>query len=314
MPLIAGSAPPPPSRPAKARKRFVWTAADGTELSLSDATAGYVSVPGRAGFGLPPREVVYDQLPGGGATIRGIRDQVRIISLPLRVQGADADEYLSRLRALQRAMRHPEDTDGIPVPGTLTVRLPDGSSRSISAYYHGGLDGEENPKDDLLISQQTFPRLEFIGLDPYWTGGTVTSPTWGTAAGVPWFGTLPLRLSPSQVLGSVTVDVPGDAESYPVWTITGPGVPTITNVTTGRSWAFKAGSPIADGRTVTVDTRPGLLTVTDDLGNNLYSSLESFPDFWPLRSGVNELTVEVADATSASSVKFVADVRWQTGW
>jgi hypothetical protein len=259
-----------------------------------------------------PREVIYDTVPTGGGIPRTIQDQVRIISLPLSVQGPDPDTYLQRRARLQASVRHPEDLDGVPTPGTLTVALPDGSRRSIAAYYNGGLDGEEDIVDDLLLCYQTFPRLEFIALDPYWTGGTLTSPTWRTAAPVAWFGGLPLQLSANQVLGSVSVDVPGDADSFPVWTIVGPGAPEVINNTTGRSWAF--GTAIASGRTVTVDTREGRLTVVDDLGNNLYGSLEAFPDLWPLRSGRNDLTVTMTGSSTASRISFAADIRWQTGW
>ncbi|MFD0853931.1 phage tail protein, partial [Actinomadura adrarensis] len=199
------------------------------------------------------------------------------------------------------------------VPGTLTVEAPDGSRRSIAAFYNGGLDGEEDPMDDLMLCSQVFPRLEFLALDPYWTGGTV-SDQWKADAGTPWFGPLPLRLSPSQVLGNVTVDLPGDADAYPVWTITGPGVPIIQNVTTGRGFEFRGDAPIDAGRTVTIDTRPDRLTVLDDLGNDLYASLEPFPDMWSLEPGANELQVELTGSTPDSQAAFSADVRWQAGW
>jgi hypothetical protein len=231
--------------------------------------------------------------------------------MPLFVQGSTQAEYLARLARLQQAMRHRRG--GVDVPGTLTVELPDGSRRWIEAFYHGGLDGEEGPLDDLILMAQAFPRFELLALDPYWTGGSVGD-SWKTAVAAPWFGTMPRKLAASQVLGSVTVDLPGDADAYPVWTITGPGVPTISNVTTGRSFAFKGGSPIEAGQIVTIDTRPDALTVVDDADADLYSSLEEFPDLWSLEPGPNVLTVEMADADSDSEVAFTADLRWQAGW
>jgi hypothetical protein len=315
MPLLAGTqqptTPSTPGGPRLAPKRITWTAPDGDELVLSDDSQGYRSMPGRSGFGMVPREVLYDSLPGGGGILRNVHDQVRVLQIPLRVAGATQDEYLSRLRRLQRSVRHRRG--GEDVPGTITVALPDGSRRKIAAFYNGGLDDHTENMDDLLFTAQTFPRVEFLALDPYWSGAAVGD-EWAGATGSTWFGTMPRRLSASQVLGDVTVTLPGDADAYPIWTITGPGAPTLTNTTTGRSLAFKPGSPIGAGRTVTIDTREDHLTVTDDLGADLYGSLEEFPDMWTLEPGVNDLTVEMASATADTRVAFTATVRWQTGW
>lgn len=314
MPVVVGTrsapAPPRPGRPGRLpAKRFIWTSATGDVLDLSGGQ-GYTCLPGREGFGLPPREVVQAELPDGGASLQAIRVQPRVMTIPLRVRGATQAEYLQRLRRLQAAMRHPL-RDGQEVPGTLTVALPDGSRRSIAAYYNGGLSGEEDPLDDLKLRMGTFPNFELIALDPIFNGGQV-SQQWRASAGRAWFGPMPLQLAASQVLGSVVVDLPGDAESQPIWTIVGPGTPTVTNVSTGRSFAFA--SEISAGRTVTVDTRDDRLTVTDDLGADLYDQLEEWPDLWPLEPGRNELFVEMAGATDASRIGFTATIRWQAAW
>lgn len=316
MPLLVAGAPQPTGQtahPAKGLtpKRVTWTSPTGDVLALCDDGQGYRSLKGRSGFGMVPREVLYDSLPAGGGILRSIHDQVRVLAIPLRVSGLTQDQYLDRYRRLVRSVRH--RIGGEDLPGTITVELPNGTRRSISAYYNGGLDAEEDI-DDLLQLGQSFPRLEFLALDPYWTGGTVDGQWAASVAGQPWFGTMPRKLSASQVLGTVTVDVPGDADAYPIWKITGPGVPVIGNNTTSRSFQFKSGSPIPAGRTVTVDTRDDQLSVVDDLGNDLYSSLLEFPDLWTLEPGINELQVEIGGATAASKVAFTAGVRWQTGW
>lgn len=319
MPIYIGAAappPPPPIRPGRARrtgKRVLWTSPTGDTLDLTGGE-GYTSLPGREGFaGLPDRNLVYTELPAGGAELGDIVDQVRVLANPLSVRGATAEEYLARFRRLQAAMRHPL-RDGARVPGLLTVRMPDGSQRSIAAYYHGGLKVQEEPLDDLLVLYQQFPNLEFLALDPYWEGGTAQD-SWGSNTGSPWLGgSFPLLLSPSAVLGTVTTVLPGDADSWPVWTITGPGAPIVTNLTSGRSWQWRSDSPIPSGRTVTVDTRPTILSVVDDLGTDLYEDLDDYPDLWPLEPGENQLQVEITDATSASSAKYEAAIRWQGAW
>ena len=316
MPLIALRATPPAPVPVGLpRKHIVWETPSGDLIDLSDSAAGYVSIPGRSGFGVVPRENVYDQHLDG-ASMRAVRVLPRVVSLPIRIQGSTTDEYLSRLRRLQAAFRHPVDpATGIPRPGKLRVLLPDGSARELRAYYNGGLDGTEDPLDDLILKMQEFPELEFLAVDPYWVGGVVNSPTWRTGVGTAWFGgPFPRMLSASQVLGGVSVLVPGDAECYPVWTITGPGSPVVRNETTGREWRFRDSAPLSAGQTVTVDTRPDVLTVVDDQGDSLYSALDEWPDLWPLEPGVNDLTVEMVGADTGSSIRFTAEIRWQAGW
>jgi hypothetical protein len=311
VPLVVGSGRPTVVSAGRPQpKTFTWTAPDGDVIPLCDRASGYLSLKGRAGFGMVPREVIYDASPDGGGIFRTIQDQVRIVSYPLRVQGADQTEYLERYRRLQRAFRHRRG--GVDVPGTLTVGLPDGTSRSISAFYNGGLDPEETDLDDLLAVGQNHPRLEFLALDPYWTGGDI-SYTWASSsASVPFFGTLPLHLSASQVLGNVTADLPGDADSYPIWTLTGPGTPLLANDTTGSELVFA--EEIPSGTVITIDTRPEQLTVVDDEGENWFGNLEPFPDLWVLEPGTNGLRVEMSGATEDSGVQMTAAIRWQTGW
>jgi hypothetical protein len=311
MPLVVGTGRPPAPSPTRPQpKIFTWTAPGGDVIPLCDQGAGYLSLKGRAGMGMIPREVIYDANPDGGGIFRTIQDQVRVISYPLRIQGDTQTLYLERYRRLQRGFRHRRG--GVDVPGTLTVGLPDGTSRSISAFYLGGLDPEEAELDDLLAVGQNHPRLEFLALDPYWTGGDI-SYTWASsAASVPFFATMPVHLSASQVLGNVTADLPGDADSYPIWTLTGPGTPLLANDTTGSELVFA--EEIPDGTVVTIDTRPEQLTVVDDEDENWYPNLEAFPDLWVLEPGVNELRVEMSGATADSKVQMTAAVRWQTGW
>ncbi|MBD2900811.1 hypothetical protein amrb99_98210 [Actinomadura sp. RB99] len=199
------------------------------------------------------------------------------------------------------------------MPGIVTVQLPDGTARWIEAYYHGGIDPTEDPLDDLLTLYAEFPNLEFLALDAYWIGGEVGD-GWANNAARPFFGGMPRTLAASAVLGDVTTFVPGDADTWGIWRFRGPGSPIATNLTSGRTWSWRADSPIPAGRTVTVDTRPRVLSVVDDLGNDLYDDLNLWPDFWPLEPGVNDLHVEIVGATAASRADYEADVRWQAAW
>lgn len=314
MPILVGttsSPPAPPVRPRRSAKRILWTSAAGDVLDLTGGQ-GYVSLPGREGFGLPTREASYRELAEGGADLADIVDQVRLLNNGVSVKGATAAEYQERLARLQAAMLHPR-RNGTRVPGTITVQLPDGTIRTISAYYNTGLSGAEERLDDHLTYYQEFPNLEFLAVDPYWSGGQMGE-GWGATPGQPWFGAMPRALASSAVLGSVTTVLRGDAETWPIWTIVGPGAPSAQNLTAGRGWAWRTDSPIPSGRVVTIDTRPTVLTVIDDLGNDLWEDMDDYPDLWPLEPGANDLMVTIDGATGASRASYTADIRWQAGW
>lgn len=318
MPLVvaAASTPPPviePTTPTRQPKRVIWTDPAGRDFDLS--TDGYSQLTGRFGFGVVEREVIVDRMPSGAGMLHAIRDTPRVLSMPLLISGTTTEEYLRRRRDLQEAFRHRRG--GVDVPGRITVALPNGQRRSIAAYYHGGLDGEESFRDDLILRRQPFPELEFIALDPYWESEAIEI-EWKQAEAGAFFPILPVNLAPSQVLGDTTADNIGDAPAYPVWEIDGPGTPTVRNVTTGQEWAFTVSIPT--GRTVTVDTRPPEiapetgLTAVDDLGEDYWPNFADFPQLWALEPGTNDLSLEVTAATVDTAVRMTATIRHQAGW
>lgn len=317
MPLLTVAArppeEPPPTRPApRPPKRIVWTDPGGEDWHLS--TEAYSSLAGRAGFGLVEREVIQDRMPSGAAMLHAIRDTPRVLSVPLLIRGSTPDEYLQRYRGLQGAFRHRRG--GEDVPGRVTVALPDGSRRSIAAYYNGGLGAEEQI-DDLIAGYAFFPNLEFVALDPYWEGADIQI-EWAQAETGAFFPILPVNLASSQVLGDTTADNPGDADAYPVWEVNGPGTPTVANVTTGRQWAFTQSIPT--GTTVTVDTRPPEiapetgLTATAGDGTDWFEHFADYPELWALEPGTNELSLEVVGADANTAVRMTATIRHQAGW
>ena len=120
----------------------------------------------------------------------------------------------------------------------------------------------------------------------------------------------PVLLSPPSTLGSATVTNEGGGDAYPVWKIYGPGTPTITNNTTGRS--FGMSSALTSGEVVTVDTRPTLQSAVDGTGADRWGDLvKSSPrDLWTLPPGVNQLTVVLAGSGAGSAVELTYHQRW----
>lgn len=300
-------------------KAVTWTSAAGTVITLTDSAHGYVSTTGRTGFGPVDAQVVSDQMWDGSSLVRAHRVQPRVITVPLYVQGPDTATYLARLRALQATFRHPPDpATGLPVPGRITVLLPDGSQRSAGAYYQGGGTVTESDVDDVAATWCSLPNLQFYAPVPTWEGAPV-SRTWQLAAagaGVPPLP--PVLLGAGSVLGTATVTNPGDTDAYPVWTLTGPGMPTVTNLDTGQSFAFTSSVPA--GTTVTVDCRPPEiapatgLTAVDGSGTDWWPSLADYPDFWSLPPGLTNLSVSVSGATAASGVTVTFAPRYLAAW
>lgn len=329
MPVRGGQAAPappsPPSGPSRPAakpylpKQVTWTSAAGVTINLSSRDGGYATQPGRTGFGPVDGQIVADSMWDGSALVRTHRGQPRVMTVPLFIEGEDQETYLQRLDALQATFRHPVDpATGLPIPGRITVSLADGSQRSIAAYYQAGGTLTEDTFDDAAAGWGQLPNLQFYAPVPTWEGEEI-SQTWGLAAssgGIPPLP--PITLTGSSVLGQTTVTNPGDTEAYPVWTITGPGTPAITNTGSGQTYTFTQAIPA--GTVVTVDCQPVQvapatgLTATDDSGTDWWPYLEDYPDFWPLPPGTTNITLEMTGATTASSIALSAASRWQGAW
>jgi hypothetical protein len=302
-----------------ASKAISWTSAAGVTIGLTDSEGGYISTTGRTGFGPVDAQIVSDAMWDGSSLVRTHRVQPRLMTVPLYVMGPDAATYLARLRALQATLRHPVDSaTGLPVPGRVTVQLPDASARSLAAYYQGGATPTESDVDDVAAGWCALPNLQFYAPVPTWEGDAV-SRTWQLApssAGVPPMP--PVLLGSGAVIGSSAVTNPGDTDAYPVWSITGPGTVTIENADTGQSYAFTAA--IGSGTTVTVDCRPVELapltglTATDQTGTDWWPHLADYPDFWTLPPGDTNLAITVTGATAASSVTVTFAPRYLGAW
>ena len=190
------------------------------------------------------------------------------------------------------------------------MQRPDGSARQIPVYCTVGPD---QPDDDITKSGRLHSlfTLTFQAPDPMWVDADPTLIEFAavpSGAGVPPMP--PVILAPSTVLGITTVTNSGDADAYPVWTIYGPGTPTLTNTTTGR--AFGLSSAIGSGDWVTVDTRPLMQSAVDQAGANQWADLvESDPrDLWSLVPGDNDLNLALAGSGTGSRIVLSYTRRW----
>lgn len=303
-------------------KQVVWTASDGvTSINLTNRPGGYFTLTGRQGFGPVDALMTTDTMWDGSGLVRNTRAQPRLMTVPLMIEGKPVTglDYLTLYRALTATFRHPvNSTTDLPTPGRITVSLPDGTTRSIAAYYQGGGSPVEDTFDDTAIGWSMLPNLQFLAPVPTWEGDTQVQ-TWELApddGGVPPMP--PVLLGSTTLLGTTTFQNLGDSDAYPVWTITGPGTPTITNTDTGDSIAFT--EAIDDGDTVVVDCRPVSiapatgLTATQQDDTDWWPMLQDFPDLFTLPPGLSHLDLAMASSGPDSSITLSVTTRWQGAW
>lgn len=186
--------------------------------------------------------------------------------------------------------------------GKLRVTSPVGDQREINCVVVDGLglkeaDGETGPTDQRIGAV-------FRAHDPYYYDPSATVVSFSITSVpsfFPWGGTVLFRLTSSEIFADGTVTNGGDVDSWPVWTITGPGSTiTLQNLTTSKSLTFST-TALTTGETIVVDTRPGVKTVTKGDGTNLFPDLSTMSSLWPLVSGANLIRIQMGGADAVTS-------------
>ncbi|MFB7707878.1 phage tail family protein [Streptomyces sp. NPDC056105] len=274
----------------------------GVTTQLSDWENGWLLQPGAKGLDMPGYQFLQDESPGiDGYALRDVRAQGKEIILPLAFWMNDSRQaYLDRRRAFIKSLNPKRGV------GTMTLTQPDGDSRTIGAYYTGGLEGDESL--DAAGERWCINAITFGVPSPYWIGSEVTT-EWKAGASGTFLPILPLTVGDSQVLGAVTVDNDGDDVAYPMWTVTGPATAiTLTNNTSGDTLVLTRTLTGTD--TVVIDTRERRQTALLNGVTNLWPNLSDPSVLWPLQEGVNELTLTVSGSTAATRVRMTYQPRY----
>lgn len=325
MPLLAaggqvivpgGLEGPPPSRPTRSdvgKVTITWIDSTGREWALSDTSAelGWFTMPGPAGWGATPIELVTDPRPRGGEMVRFIRSKPRRMQWPLYFGGRDQLEYTDRRRRITRAFTM---TTQRMVPGWIKVTRSDNSARLIACFYETGLEGEAG--QDWLSSRNV---VQLYCPDGYWQDAQpVTVERTFSPQNTPFISPF-ISITSSRVLSGNDGDPPtvidniGDVEAWPVWTLTGPLTKiTATNFTVGSRFALTYG--LAAGQQVTITTEPP--TVRGPGDSNLARYIDWFNDagteLWPLLDGPNEISFVVDGAGAGTKVQLSFTPRYET--
>ncbi len=278
---------------------LIWIDPDGVQTYLDVDWA----VKGRF---FPAVDFEEDGVPGQpGLRLRAVRHGVHEFTLPHWVDGTTETDLRSKLRLLVARM---DPTRG---DGWVRCVAPGGDVREIECRVAAGLDVDETLGQQAGILSQRLT-LTFRAWDPYWAATADTTITYaGGGVVATFFPFFPMRLSASETIAADTVTNPGDVDSWPVWTVTGPATDmTATNNTTGKTLTLTFAPALTNPQTVTIDTRPGAKTVTRDDGTSLFSALSLTSQLWPLARGSNSITVSVGGTTAASKVKLMFRPRY----
>lgn len=278
--------------------------ANGDSLGLSDAL-GITPLAGWEGFDLPPYEVA-SSTPGGwdGGLVTGVRANIREVFVPLSI-AATTTEKLRELKRRLAAALNPRNGDA-----TLIVSHRNGDTRTISGRYASGFDGP------LTDGQGLWWQNIGISLrchEPFWKGPQIIASRFAAGTAPTFFASpfFPLEIGAAQAIGAVTIHNVGDETAYPVWTVRGPGEDV--SVTNGSSsWGIEGA--VDTGETLTIDTRRGVQTVTDQLGDSQWSRVTPNSDLWALAPGDNAVTVTMGSASAGSFIEVAYTPRYLTAF
>lgn len=292
--LVAIYPPSPPDPPSPRFSRYrspvhSLVNAQGREIIL-DGSEGYRRLDGTRGHRGSRPDIFSSPFPdGNGDALQGVR------------RGRNDDPFLSvfiesdtrpGMFAMREALEDHVDAEQGDV--TWRVRRPDGQVRELTG--RGWVEDGEEDIDWMTCG------VHLSALDPTWYGPPI-SRVYRAQAGRPILGPgsggLPFRLASSQVLGDTVINNPGRANAWAKWTFLGP---FLTVVASKGSRSFGLTGPMLAGQGIVVDTRPGVGTVRDLNGTNVYTRLGA-ASFFPLSKGDNRVTFTLTGAQPGTEVR-----------
>lgn len=259
---------------------------------------GVEALSGVTGLGLPPVAVNWIEGAGDGATYRGERIQPRDVDIPLYVRAPDPGQLQATLDRLNMML-------------TQEVKLwwvkEDGSEWGLVTRRQGGgtyVYGVDTTGETEWQSVVTLRAGQPLWTARYPARRVITSSNAGRGLLKGTTALSQLRISGSTASGPLLFENPGDAKSYPIWTIEGPIAPDATHnalqVTSPTGEQFIWNGTLAAGDTLTIYTKTG--RVRDQNNTNRYDGLEPAPRFWPIPPRQSQVTVTAFGTTSATRI------------
>ena len=279
-------------------EQVIWTDADGGAVNLNDWGA-YACTRERTGMWAPPYILTTTRMPlADGAVLNGVAVEARGIDLAQKVRGRTRAALIALMRDLSHRM---DPTRG---DGSLTI-INETGSRILYCIPEGIRDG----KDHYTSMEMT---LSFLATDPYWYELAPTSKIIQNSGPVTTFFSdhfLPIRLIRSMIYAIETVTNPGDVDTYPIWTINGPGKNLVlTNLTTRKKISL-GNLALTDGQKLVIDTRTLKKTIKLD-GVDIFELISKTSSLWPLAVGDNSIEIQLSETDTGSSVEIDFTARY----
>jgi hypothetical protein len=285
------------------RPTLEWVGPDGNTWYLSSwepSSASVTAMDEVSGISsTAPVEIVADDSPNGGTTIRTIWAGNRIAVIPLLIDGSTHDDYMRVERGMGESLASTRRLG----PGTLRVVRPNGSVRQIRAVYSEGWDPE--------AFGSTTSATVVVSLyceSPWWRAEspTLLVSAYGSASG-DFLNPFP-TISSSTALGSTTATNSGSVEAWPDWVITGPAsLVTIANTTRSESFTIDPNADGIDwgdlqaGQIVSVHTNPVRIIGPD---GSPWTAALNWPTAkpWQLDPGVSNIEVSAVGAAAGTRI------------
>jgi len=270
----------------------VWVDVDGGQTTL-ESEMGMAAVSKRF---MPPAEISEDVVAGQpGTRIRSVRHGPRNMVIPFWFVGSSEADLRTQMRAMVDLM------DPVRGEGKIRATSPLGDQREISCRVSDGLDVEEHLGEGTGAANQLVPVM-FHAADPYWYDVTTITPgDYQVTSSPTFFPFFPIRVSASEIVVDTTITNDGSVETWPTWTVFGPGSGiALRNLTTGKNLLLST-MTLATGQYIEIDTRPGFKTVKRDDGTNLWSFVDFGSALWPLARGANRVRLEMSGTVPLTS-------------
>lgn len=286
-----------------ASESLTWIDVDGNQFPLDDTSTYFAEgpLPPVGQYGLPLSIVGYQVPLMPGQVEQWIQIAPNDIRFPLSIFGSNPVAMDTNIRALSEAMR---PTRGV---GILQHTANDGAIRQLFCR-------ETSRFRDVALRSPTRVQvgLIFSAADPFWYDANWTVLTFVPGGVVSFFQTpfFPVHLSAGGLSSAFTIQNNGQAETWPVWMITGPGTnPQLRNTTTGETLTLNI--TLTSGQILTVDTRPGIINVTREDGSNQWAIVQDTSTIWPLIVGPNVISLNMTGTTNESQLQLQYKQRYE---
>jgi len=277
-----------------AREQINIINSDNDTININDGVI-FFTVFGRIGFEMAQFNI--SSVPtwiDGGSQLEAVTVLDGQVTVPIYIYKASSHEDLSdEIRTLAGHV-NPIGKSEV----TIQRIREDADTRELTCIYNGGM----------AVMEETgvYARVDmaFTANDPYWYAASATTDTYETGTPATFFPFFPMRLSSSTIFASPVINNTGQVRTWPIWTITGPGIdPVFKNLSTDKTLAInRITTTIGAGETLTIDTRKGIKTIKRNDGVSFFSNKTELSSLWPLEPGNNSVQLELSGTSGASQV------------